>query len=405
MFGGRFIDGTVFGGESAAPRAKSTDWSNDKPSRRSRHRQPHALCLSRLTNWTPRLPDLSVYRRRQDMINVKAYAHDRLVLHAYTAPPPLHARRAKKRDIARLVRGNLLELKRETQHGFNIGGRWRFVPPDISFTTKSKNNIRDAAHVQEMSGEGNCVFLTVTIPGGTDQAFKVCSAGSGYLVNRFNQRLRGECIDGMFCYTWELQERGAPHLHYMFRIRGALLCETFRARISDIWCRILDDVSEQTGIDLYQRKEGGTWREKKWLVQVDVRVVRRDFARYMAKYISKTRSKDGNEHGWRPGRWVGVSYPLRAKIAKFRFEVALPMRSLRVAIKSVVDIAVTLRQYAKSVKWCGGTVESAPTVLSVQAANGGGYALFKAVIDVITTGDTTLMNDYVRTFEPLLNTS
>lgn len=62
----------------------------------------------------------------------------------------------------------------------------------------------------------NCVFFTGTLPGGTEDAFRTIAERSAQIVQRAKVWIYNrykECSYSFYC--WELQKRGALHLHYV----------------------------------------------------------------------------------------------------------------------------------------------------------------------------------------------
>jgi hypothetical protein len=78
---------------------------------------------------------------------------------------------------------------------------------------------------------------------------------------------------------------------------------------SGLWNRVLRSVSNKSGVDIFERKEGGTWKDSEsvWISRAEPLRKRAD--RYLAKYMSKSMSKDAKGF-FPPTRWYGVSRSL-----------------------------------------------------------------------------------------------
>ncbi|PWT74276.1 MAG: hypothetical protein C5B59_11515 [Bacteroidetes bacterium] len=202
--------------------------------------------------------------------------------------------------------------------------------------------VRDGGHLIERDLRGKAMFITLTIAGGTLGAYEVMSAKSGHIVNIFNTWLRDRCLHGWYTYVWELQGRGAPHLHYLCTVPKNVTVREFRESVHREWRKILCDLSDATGVDLFRAADGTDWRARQSTPWVGVKLCTHDLGRYMAKYASKSRSKGGDAPSWRPGRWAALSYPLRAAVLKERVVVRIDFageKEARLALSRLVSAA------------------------------------------------------------------
>lgn len=155
------------------------------------------------------------------------------------------------------------------------------------------------------------IFLTGTLPGSTPEAIQTLARYSSFAIHRLKAWVNKYIPQKKDFYVWELQKRGALHLHY------AVVCaeQSIRARViagfAGQWGRILESISEQSGVDVFARADGGTWRDRpdKW--RFDAQEVRKSVAGYLSKYCGKDSGKvaDGIK-AYAPTRWWGVSRPL-----------------------------------------------------------------------------------------------
>jgi hypothetical protein len=113
-------------------------------------------------------------------------------------------------------------------------------------------------------------------------------------------------------YCWELQKRGALHLHYAVhcpdKSAAAAILVGFKAQ----WVRLLQAVSDRTGTNLFLNTETGqNWLEMPEAIQAKAERVEKSVGAYLGKYLSKS-SRGTNAIGqFAPCRWYGVSRPLR----------------------------------------------------------------------------------------------
>lgn len=273
---------------------------------------------------------------------MKAYAHDRIVCTSYIRPPKglIVGRMSACRRRKAQKRSNLVK-RHELRRGLKIGGRVRTLPNAKRFTVLGRNMLRDGAHIVEHYNQGLCLFVTLTIAASTEEAFKTVGIASGYIADRMNRWLRYKVAAGNYVYCWEVQRRGAPHMHYLFRIAGDTDLVAFKLALRQEWRQILLDVSAQTLVDLFDRGDGTTWRFDPNKPRVNFVHVSRRYANYISKYTSKTRTKDGSATVFRPSTWWGVSQPLRTEIQRVRVDTVLRLPSLRVAEK-IQDLLCSL---------------------------------------------------------------
>lgn len=251
-----------------------------------------------------------------------------------------------------------------------MGGRQRFVPASKSFTVHGRNWLRDAAHIIETTGEGICLFVTLTVAGGTNEAFEALGIASGYIADRMNRWLRYKVAGGFYVYCWELQQRGAPHMHYLFRLPSDVDIVAFKLACNQEWRRILIDVSRESGVDVFRRLDGETWRDDPNKPRVNYVYVKRRYANYISKYTSKTKSKGGVVSPFRPTTWWGISASSRNAVAKERVEAILPIELLGLGAR-VQEMIVTAGGACCSMfKWVSPPERTDTVMLSFYVATG-----------------------------------
>ena len=166
---------------------------------------------------------------------------------------------------------------------------WGKVPERREFTKKMKNNIRQLASAFDKEYEPRqMLFCTATLPGSTLKAYETLSAYSSYFVNRITQPLRRYgCSSPAYLAVWELQKRGALHLHIIVGSKDEEGLEKYRQKFKPLCASIFDDISEKSGVDMWERATGGSWKDDKQKLQADAQYVKKSVARYLAKYLSK----------------------------------------------------------------------------------------------------------------------
>lgn len=156
------------------------------------------------------------------------------------------------------------------------------------------------------------IFLTGTLPGSTPEAIEAMARYSAFALHRLKAWINKHVPHKKDFYCWELQRRGALHLHYAVVVTE----QSVRRRIIDgfagQWYRILERISDESGVDLFGRSGGGTWRGQPERCQFYAQEVEKSVAAYLSKYCSKDAGKvaDG-VRAYPPTRWWGVSRPLQ----------------------------------------------------------------------------------------------
>lgn len=164
-------------------------------------------------------------------------------------------------------------------------------------------------------------FITLTCPGSSRDAVEGFSAWSGYILHALNnwlakkqQRFSG-LTDFVRLHTWELQKRGAEHLHYVCCLSEKVFSvveKEFRSWFHNLLLR----VSDLASVDIFERGNGGgTWRGKPEVLQIRVARVEKSVSAYLSKYLSKELSHQGRGFASlsipRPARLWGASRSLR----------------------------------------------------------------------------------------------
>jgi hypothetical protein len=160
---------------------------------------------------------------------------------------------------------------------------------------------------------------------------------SSYAVNLLKAKLaKLGTKDTHSIYVWELQERGALHLHYALRVTDNVVRKRVLQEFPRIWRQVIDAVGEKAGVDVWARARGGTWADKKEVLQADAMECEKSPSRYLAKYVSKNAGAIKGPYGSHgqflgPVRWWGVSRPLLKALKEMTMEVVsigIPWRNI-----------------------------------------------------------------------------
>jgi len=215
------------------------------------------------------------------------------------------------------------ELKTDslrTRPGFGQLGTLTQFGSNARRTLMRAGGVFDLERVQPQE----VLFFTGTLPGGTVLAKLVIAAWSSWLVNGLKAWISKFARDTYSLYVWELQARGALHIHYAVHVPdpGARIRLYFG--FHRWWVARMHLLSQVSGVDVFEWANGkGTWSGRPDVVQARAEVCRKSPSRYLAKYASKPAGKavracgDGALEVFAPVRWWGVSRPLMKALRKY----------------------------------------------------------------------------------------
>lgn len=233
------------------------------------------------------------------------------------------------------------------------------LPRRTTFTRHAKRTVREGVAVlHELFGR-QCVFATGTLPGSTPQALRAIACWSGYMNSRLNQWIRDTAPGAHVVWVWELQKRGALHLHAAIGAVDILELRRIERGFRDQWIRLLRTISERSGVDVFARGGGSSWASTPRMVRANCRPVRRNVAAYMSKYLSKNANSHAPDSAFCPSRWWGISDNLRAEVMSRRAIVVSPVVPLGQAIDWFESLAGPVADcnapvYVFDNPWCPG---------------------------------------------------
>lgn len=180
--------------------------------------------------------------------------------------------------------------------------------------------------------KGQTYEVTLTIPGSTTSALKCVAAHTPWLTNRLMQVIRDmERKTGVtlsWFYVWEWQKRGALHMHMALGSSDGQLAKRAADEIEYRWFELLLELREMTGIDVFARSYGGTWRDQPSEWRSHVAAIAKNLAAYFAKYASKDKDtreaeRNGTPVRFYPRTWWGRSRDLAAAVREQTIKVCL----------------------------------------------------------------------------------
>lgn len=153
------------------------------------------------------------------------------------------------------------------------------------------------------------IFLTGTIPGGTHDAFMAVAKQSAYITHSIAKWLKRTCPSQYWFYVWELQKRGALHIHYCIYAPDSRISDKILREWRDKWEGILETVGTKTGADMWLRKDGTYHTKGHDVLQAYAQKVRKSVAAYLAGYCGGSKDKHSSDSTspYYPGRWWGCS--------------------------------------------------------------------------------------------------
>jgi len=255
-------------------------------------------------------------------------------------------------------RSALLDIIKKSQQRPRKHASYGRVQSVKRFTAAAKQRILEAgAVVDKHTKRENQRELTVTLPGSGWRVYDVVSRWSGWIVNRMTQvvrRLEKEGYNLYWFFVWEHQKRGALHQHWCIASDES---PEFTHNVARLllrkWFDLLIELSEKTGIDLFQKKGSfGTWRYSRDKWQYNIAPIKKGVARYFSKYCSK--NSDTSQYNQRrrnsstkfkgdafdssgrvsvyslcPSRYWGCNSRIKRLCAHYRVTISLDVASKR----------------------------------------------------------------------------
>lgn len=193
-------------------------------------------------------------------------------------------------------------------------------PKPKSFSLYARRQIGRSGGVFSPAREKRLVFLTGTLPGGTDEAMEAISRHSSWVVHELMTRIP-RVIDqksgeSRWIWVWEFQKRGALHWHCVYECHDPETAQLLIAEFKLVWCSVMDGLSKRSGVDCAARRDGGTWAGQYDSWRVDAQLGRRAPQNYLAKYLSKDDSKGGSVDFPYPNRWYGCSRKILVELSQ-----------------------------------------------------------------------------------------
>ena len=172
--------------------------------------------------------------------------------------------------------------------------------------------IRRGAAMEDSAPPEECLFLTGTLPGSTEDSFRALAEWSSYIVHRLKSWIGNYAKSKLDFYCWEYQKRGALHLHYCVWLPDAASRAHIHRGFHGWWVGILHAVGEKSGCDMFRKNATKTHLGDTSKVRAVAEICRKSPARYLAKYLSKSATPvRGPGRSFSPARWWGTSRPLK----------------------------------------------------------------------------------------------
>jgi hypothetical protein len=231
----------------------------------------------------------------------------------------------------------------------NKGG-WGFQPNPTKFTRNARHRLLEAGAVIDKEFGLNCYEVTVTLPGSGHRAYRTLANWSGWLINRLLREVSRNTQTSHWFYVWELQKRGALHLHFAIAARDISDAKRVAEKLEFDWFELLLELEEKTDVELFRRDPRTTWRNRPEKWQSHVAPITKSCAAYFSKYAGKSAfSQSANDKRYCPSRWWGSSSAVKKSIEserrKWKFEASA---SCAREIKSILQDFLLEKQPIKT---------------------------------------------------------
>lgn len=225
----------------------------------------------------------------------------------------------------------------------NRGG-WGFQARPTIFGKYARHTILEAGAILDKEYGQNIYEVTLTLPGSTMSAMQTLAAYSGYVCNLLIQIIRRHQPSAEWFYVWELQKRGALHMHFAIAASDISDAKLIAEQLEYRWFEILFTVGDKSGIDLFEKRDGSSWRDQPKVWQSHVARVYKSVAAYYSKYVGKCANassiKPARSRVYYPARWWGMS-----AILKFKVKAARKKYAFNVSKTQEVEVLNLLRSW------------------------------------------------------------
>lgn len=206
------------------------------------------------------------------------------------------------------------------------------LPTPRKFSLYARRMLARCGGALDPAESGRLVFLTGTLPGGTSRALEALARHSSWIAHQLVTvipRLVGYAArDLSWMWVWEHQRRGALHWHMAIELPTLEAVDLLLHGFRGLWSQLLRSLSKRTGIDVFERADGGTWSDRPSYWRVDAQVAKKSPSNYLAKYLSKGSgpTPEGGPVFFSPTQWYQCSRRLleRARALTLAWESDSP---------------------------------------------------------------------------------
>lgn len=239
-----------------------------------------------------------------------------------------------KKDTGRPKRTLTLssQMKQSSPSGFERSERpgWGGLPFGVGSPRKGTRRrvLRLGGECDRLAKERghDRLFITLTCPGSSGESVSAFCSWTSYLLHSLHNwigikvRRSGWDKGVPRLHSWELQKRGAEHLHIVY-VLPMSVSASIQEGLREWYYNKLLKISELSGVDVFQRGGvEGTWRERPDILQIRAESVHSSVSAYLSKYLSKEMRGRGGSKSVRvmprPFRLWGCSRVLSASLSQ-----------------------------------------------------------------------------------------
>ncbi|MGL5808569.1 MAG: rolling circle replication-associated protein, partial [Nocardioides sp.] len=210
-----------------------------------------------------------------------------------------------RRAISALDISNEFHLKPKDK----IRGGWGKLSQPTTFGKNARHRLLESGAIIDKECGLNAWEITCTIPGNTRAAFRTVAEHTGWIMNELTREIRrAKCQ--LWFYVWELQKRGALHLHLCVADPSMDL-SSLASRLESRWWELLQSLCTRTETDVFAKSSKKTWRFTPAVWRSHIAPIKKSVAAYFSKYAGKTAlptsSPKTSNRVYTPSRWWGCS--------------------------------------------------------------------------------------------------
>lgn len=188
---------------------------------------------------------------------------------------------------------------------------------------------------------------TVTLPGNTGEVIEAWARYSGQYVAWLRQWIRDvTSAEHSVILVWEPHSHGKLHLHVAVLTADAGSIQRLQMGWFTRCYGWIDRICDLAGLDMYRTSIHTTYKNCPELWQWDSQILRKNPARYFAKYVTKEARSEARKATFHPSRWWSVDRKTTQAVSKLRTNFVLSGGVITDLKEQMVMVSLAVQKFA-----------------------------------------------------------